>query len=120
MEPQPYSTMARGKHCGPCLIHQLSFLKLLLHFISYSSKRVIALRPKKRDKWPQAPSNNERCLKASEVKKMGIANALQNQGYEFDEECTDREGNAEIWINRKISMGMRIEWFWLKGCYYER
>ena len=46
---------------------------------------------------------------------MGIANALQNQGYEFDEEYTDREGNAEIWINRKISMGMRIEWFRLEG-----
>ncbi len=46
---------------------------------------------------------------------MGIAKALQNQGYEFDEECTDREGNAEIWINRKGGMGMRIEWFMLKG-----
>ncbi len=46
---------------------------------------------------------------------MGIAKALQRQGYEVDEECTDREGNAEIWINRKINMGMRIEWFMLKG-----
>ena len=115
MEPQLYSTIARVKRCEPCLPHQLSFLKVLLHFIQYSSKGAIALRPKKRDKWPQAPSNNERCLRASEVKKMGIANALQNQGYEFDEECTDREGNAEIWINRKISMGMRIEWFRVEG-----
>ena len=46
---------------------------------------------------------------------MGIDKALQNQGYELDEECTNREGNAEIWINRKISMGMRIEWFRLRG-----
>ena len=40
-------------------------------------------------------------------KEMGIAKALQNQGYEFDEECTDREGNAEIWINRTIRSGCR-------------
>ncbi len=46
---------------------------------------------------------------------MGIDKALQKQGYEFDKECTVREGNAEIWVNRKISMGMRIEWFMLKG-----
>jgi hypothetical protein len=42
---------------------------------------------------------------------MGIDKVFQRQGYEFDQQRTDREANAEIWINRTTGMGMRIEWF---------
>ena len=45
---------------------------------------------------------------------MGINKALHIYGYEFDEEYTDSEAPAEIWINKKIGMGLRIEWFMLK------
>ena len=42
---------------------------------------------------------------------MGIDTTLQEQGYEFDYEYSDREAPAEIWINRKTGMGVRLEWF---------
>ena len=46
---------------------------------------------------------------------MGIDIELQRQGYEFDIEYSDREAPAEIWINKKMGMGFRIEWFMLEG-----
>lgn len=46
---------------------------------------------------------------------MGIDTELRKQGYEFDNEHSDREAPAEIWINKKLGMGFRIEWFMLDG-----
>lgn len=46
---------------------------------------------------------------------MGIDKPLQRQGYEFDNEYSDREAPTEIWINKKVGMGFRIEWFMLEG-----
>lgn len=45
---------------------------------------------------------------------MGIDTMLREQGYEFDNEYSDREARAEIWINRKLGMGVRLEWFRLE------
>ncbi len=45
---------------------------------------------------------------------MGIDKALQSQGYEFDNGYSDREAPAEIWINKKAGMGVRLEWFMLR------
>ena len=45
---------------------------------------------------------------------MGVNKALQKNGYEFDEKDSDSEAPAEIWINRKLSMGVRLEWFRLE------
>ena len=42
---------------------------------------------------------------------MGIDKALQEQGYEFDQEYSDREAPAEMWINKENGMGLRLEWF---------
>ena len=40
---------------------------------------------------------------------------ILGRGYEFDKERTELERNAEIWINWKTGMGMRIRWFRLKS-----
>ena len=45
---------------------------------------------------------------------MGIDRALQKHGYEFDEEYSDSNAPAEIWINEEIGWGIRIEWFMLE------
>ena len=45
---------------------------------------------------------------------MGIDRALQKHGYKFDQECTDKQAGAEIWINEEIGWGIRIEWFMLE------
>jgi len=41
---------------------------------------------------------------------MGIDKELTKQGYEYD----DREAPAEIWINKKVGFGVRLEWFRLE------
>lgn len=41
---------------------------------------------------------------------MGIDTELEKQGYEYSE-C---EAPAEIWINKKIGLGVRLEWFRLR------
>ena len=38
---------------------------------------------------------------------MGIDKELEKQGYEHD----DREAPAEIWINKRAGLGVRLEWF---------
>ena len=45
---------------------------------------------------------------------MGIDRALQKHGYEFEEEYSDSNAPAEIWINEEIGWGIRIEWFMLE------
>ncbi len=45
---------------------------------------------------------------------MGIDTELRRQGYEFDIEYSDREAPAEIWINKKMGMGFRLQWFKLE------
>ena len=45
---------------------------------------------------------------------MAIDEELRKQGYEFDNEYSEREATAEIWINKKTGMGFRIEWFKLE------
>ena len=42
---------------------------------------------------------------------MGIDDQLRELGYEFDEEHADCEPGTELWINREIGMGLRLEWF---------
>jgi len=42
---------------------------------------------------------------------MGIDKELRDQGYEFDYERSERESPAEIWINRKVGLGIRLKWF---------
>ena len=46
---------------------------------------------------------------------MGIDTELERQGYEFNSEYSDREATAEIWINKKAGLGVRLEWFRLEG-----
>ena len=46
---------------------------------------------------------------------MAIDEELQKQGYEFDNEYSDREAPAEIWINKETGLGVRLEWFRLRG-----
>ena len=45
---------------------------------------------------------------------MGIDDELRKQGYEFDEDCTGSKPGAEIWINKEIGIGLRLEWFRLQ------
>ena len=45
---------------------------------------------------------------------MGIDRILQENGYEFDEGYSDSNAPAEIWINKEIGWGIRIEWFMLE------
>lgn len=42
---------------------------------------------------------------------MGIDEELRSQGYEFDCERSERETPAEVWVNRKAGLGIRLEWF---------
>jgi hypothetical protein len=42
---------------------------------------------------------------------MSIGDELKEQGYQFEYEHGDSEGRTEVWINRKIGMAVRIEWF---------
>ncbi len=42
---------------------------------------------------------------------MGIDKELERQGYVHG----DREAPAEIWINKKTNLGVRLEWFMLEG-----
>lgn len=46
---------------------------------------------------------------------MAIDKELRNQGYEFDVEYSENEATAEIWINKKDGLGIRLEWFKLEG-----
>ena len=41
---------------------------------------------------------------------MGIDKELEQQGYER----RDTEAPAEIWINKKVGFGFRLEWFRLE------
>ena len=41
---------------------------------------------------------------------MGLDEELKRQGYEFDDERTEREAPVEIWINKKVGLGVRLEW----------
>jgi len=45
---------------------------------------------------------------------MGIDKELRINGYEFDEGRTERDAPAELWINRKAGLGIRLEWFRLR------
>lgn len=36
---------------------------------------------------------------------------LRSCGFEFDSEHTESEAPAEIWINRKAGLGVRLAWF---------
>jgi hypothetical protein len=45
---------------------------------------------------------------------MGIDKELKKQGYEFDCDHSERESPAEIWINKKAGLGVRLEWFRLR------
>ena len=38
---------------------------------------------------------------------MGLDEELIKQGYEYD----DSEAPAELWINKKVGFGFRLEWF---------
>jgi hypothetical protein len=40
-------------------------------------------------------------------RKMGIDTELERQGYEY----SDSEAPAEMWINKKVGFGFRLEWF---------
>ncbi len=40
---------------------------------------------------------------------MGIDTEFERQGFEH----SDCEAPAEIWINEKAGLGVRLEWFWL-------
>ncbi|MHC4582050.1 MAG: hypothetical protein ACYS14_11385 [Planctomycetota bacterium] len=42
---------------------------------------------------------------------MGIDRELERQGYEHG----DREGPAEVWVNKKAGFGVKLEWFMLEG-----
>jgi len=42
--------------------------------------------------------------------RMGIDTELERQGYEY----SDCEAPAEIWINKKVGFGFRLEWFRLE------
>ncbi len=41
---------------------------------------------------------------------MGIYEELAKQGYEFDNEYGCSEDRAEVWVNKKAKMAVRIEW----------
>jgi hypothetical protein len=42
---------------------------------------------------------------------MAIDKELRKEGFEYD----DNQGPAEIWINKKAGLGVRLEWFRLEG-----
>lgn len=41
---------------------------------------------------------------------MGIDTELERQGYKHN----DSDAPAEIWINKKFGLGVRLEWFRLR------
>jgi hypothetical protein len=45
---------------------------------------------------------------------MGMAKLLQGEGYELDDEQSDLAAPAEVWSNRKVGLGVRLEWFRLE------
>ena len=49
-------------------------------------------------------------LEPGEVYTMGIYEELAKQGYEFDNEYGCSEDRAEVWVNKKAKMAVRIEW----------
>jgi hypothetical protein len=42
---------------------------------------------------------------------MRIDKNLTKQGFALDAERTELEAPAEIWINKKAGLGVRLEWF---------
>ena len=42
---------------------------------------------------------------------MKIDKNLKKQGFALDAESTESEAPAEIWINEKAGLGVRLEWF---------
>ena len=42
---------------------------------------------------------------------MSIEKALARQGYVLEYECTDFGDRKQVWLNKKIGMAVRIEWF---------
>jgi hypothetical protein len=42
---------------------------------------------------------------------MSIYDELKKLGYRFEPEYGCSEDKAEVWINKKAQMGVRIEWF---------
>jgi hypothetical protein len=59
-------------------------------------------------------SANKLAVPEPRVGKMRIDKMLRNHGFYFDAEHTESEAPAEIWINRKAGLGVRLEWFRLK------
>jgi len=45
---------------------------------------------------------------------MGIDKGLKRQGYEFDNERTERNVPTEAWINSKAGLAVRLQRFRLK------
>ena len=45
---------------------------------------------------------------------MGLDELLQSQGYEFDDEWSELEAPAEVWVNTKAGLGIRLLWFRLR------
>ena len=41
---------------------------------------------------------------------MGIYEELKKQGYVFDHEYGCSEDRAEVWVNKKAEMAVRLEW----------
>ena len=42
---------------------------------------------------------------------MGIAQELEQQGFELHEELGSSEERTEVWVNRETRMGLSLEWF---------
>ncbi len=45
---------------------------------------------------------------------MRVDEALEKQGFEFDEDRTEQEAPAEVWVNKRARLGIRLQWFWLR------
>ena len=42
---------------------------------------------------------------------MSIEKTLERQGYELEYECTELGDRKQVWLNKKIGMAVRVEWF---------
>jgi hypothetical protein len=47
--------------------------------------------------------------------EMSVHKALEELGFEFDNEMGDTEERIEIWVNKSTGMGVTIQWFHLEG-----
>jgi len=48
------------------------------------------------------------------VLEMKFDKNLKKQGFALNTERTESEAPAEIWINEKAGLGVRLEWFRLR------